>query len=141
VNQSGKLSDHETIAEKRWSLAAKANSRQFILGSSSTPADANMQTTALTKVTIIAEAVLRERLIQDVLDAGATGYTCSQVEGEGSRHIRSGDLPGENVRLETIVNDAVADRLLARLSSEYFPHFALIAYLSEVRVIRGEKYV
>lgn len=100
-----------------------------------------MQTITLTKVTIIAEAILRERLIEVVLDAGATGYTCSHAEGEGSRHIRSGDLPGENIRIETIVSEPVADRLLARLSTEYFPHFALIAYLSEVRVIRGEKYV
>lgn len=100
-----------------------------------------MQTTLLTKLTIIAEAVLRERLIEEVLNAGATGYTCSQVEGEGSRHIRSGDLPGENVRIETIVHEPVADQLLTRLASDYFPHFALIAYLSDVRVIRGGKYV
>lgn len=100
-----------------------------------------MQTTSLIKLTVIAEAVLRDRLIAEILSAGATGYTSSAAEGEGSRHLRSGDLPGDNVRIETIVNEQVADRLLAQLANQYFPHFALIAYTSEVRVIRGEKYV
>ncbi len=100
-----------------------------------------MQTTKLLKVTVIAEAVLRERLIAEILSAGATGYTSAAAEGEGSRHLRSGDLPGDNVRIETIVDESVADRLLTQLTNQYFPHFALIAYVTEVRVIRGEKYV
>lgn len=102
---------------------------------------ADMQTTKLLKVTVVAEAILRERLIAEIVSAGATGYTSSTAEGEGSRHLRSGDLPGDNVRIETIVNEQVADRLLTQLANQYFPHFALIAYVTEVRVIRGEKYV
>jgi hypothetical protein len=102
---------------------------------------AGMQTTKLLKVTVVAEAVLRERLIAEIMSAGATGYTSFPAEGEGSRHLRSGDLPGENVHIETIVNELAADRLLTQLANHYFPHFALIAYVTEVRVIRGEKYV
>ncbi len=100
-----------------------------------------MQTTPLLKVTVVAEAVLRERLIEEILSAGATGYTSSAAEGDGSRHLRSGDLPGDNVRLETIVNEQAADRLMTQLATQYFPHFAMIAYTTEVRVVRGEKYV
>ena len=38
-------------------------------------ADTVMRTTSLLKVTVIAEAVLRERLIEEIHSAGATGYT------------------------------------------------------------------
>ena len=100
-----------------------------------------MQTVKLPRLTIIAEAVLRERLVDELLAAGATGYTSWLVDGEGSRHLRSGDLPGENILIETIASPDVAEQILAKLSSEYFPHFALIAYVSDVWVVRGDKYV
>jgi len=36
---------------------------------------------------------------------------------------------------------ARGDRLLATLANDYFPKFAVIAYLSPVAVVRGEKYI
>jgi hypothetical protein len=52
-----------------------------------------------------------------------------------------GEILGSNIRLETIVSPEVADRLLKLISVEYFERYAVIAYLSTVSVIRGEKYV
>ena len=100
-----------------------------------------MQLLTLPLLTIIAESVLKDRLIDELTRAGAKGYTVSEAVGDGSRHIRSGDLPGDNVRIETITTTEVAERLLALLTNEYFPHFAIIAFVSEVRVVRGDKYV
>lgn len=100
-----------------------------------------MHTTNLPMVTIVAEALLQERLIEELKRAGATGHTLWPVQGEGSRHLRAGNLPGENIRIETIVSPAVADRLLEVMTQNYFPYFALIVYVSEVRVVRGEKYI
>lgn len=100
-----------------------------------------MELITLPLLTIVAEAVLRERLIEELHRAGAKGYTVTDVVGDGSRHIRSGDLPGENVRIETITTHEVADRLLDRLATVYFPHYAIIAFVSDVRVVRGAKYV
>jgi hypothetical protein len=102
---------------------------------------ATMHTTTLTLVTIVAENVLRDRLIQEVRSAGAKGHTIKDVDGEGSRHRRVGDVLGANIKLETIVSDAVAEKLLDRLAREYFPKFAVIAYTMPVQVVRGEKYV
>lgn len=100
-----------------------------------------MKTVPLCLLTVIAEAVLKERLIDDVRSAGAKGYTITNAEGEGVRQRRVSDILGANIRLETIVSEEVADRLLRLISTEYFDRYAVIAFLSTVNVIRGEKYV
>lgn len=100
-----------------------------------------MKTVPLCLLTVIAESVLKERLVHDLRSAGARGYTLTDAEGEGSRQRRVGEIFGANIRIETIVSPEVADRLLQLISTEYFERFAVIAYLSTVSVIRGEKYV
>ncbi|MFO0911393.1 MAG: hypothetical protein U0795_00425 [Pirellulales bacterium] len=100
-----------------------------------------MQLTTLVRLTIVTESVLRERLTREIMQSGATGYTVWPAEGEGSRHFRSGDSPGDNICLETIVSSDVAQRMLAHLAAEYFPHYAMIAYGTDVHVVRGDKYV
>jgi nitrogen regulatory protein P-II 2 len=100
-----------------------------------------MKTVPLCLLTVIAESVLKNRLIQDVREAGARGYTITDAEGEGTRQRRVGEILGDNIRLETIVSPEVAERLLNVISTEYFDRYAVIAYLSTVSVIRGEKYI
>ena len=77
-----------------------------------------MQTTTLPMLTIIAEEVLKERLIQDLKHAGVKGYTWTLVEGEGSRHMRAGEIPGQNIKLEVITTAEVTDRLLGGVDIE-----------------------
>lgn len=100
-----------------------------------------MKTVVLKRVTIIAEALLEERLVRDVKRLGARGYTVTEVRGEGSRGVRASEWEGHNVKLESIVSPDVADRVLEHLAATYFPHFAVIAYVEDVSVVRGEKYV
>jgi len=100
-----------------------------------------MNTTTLPLVTIVAESILHDRLIEELKKAGAKGYTACSAEGDGSRHLRSGELLGDNVRIEAIVSEAVAEKVLNVLARDYFPYFALIVYVSDVRVVRGDKYV
>ncbi|MCF7963227.1 MAG: hypothetical protein K9M08_21005 [Pirellula sp.] len=100
-----------------------------------------MKTVPLCLLTVIAESVLKERLVHDLRSVGARGYTLTDAEGEGSRQRRVGEILGANIRIESIVSPEVADRLLQLISNEYFDRFAVIAYLSTVSVIRGEKYV
>ncbi len=100
-----------------------------------------MKTVPLCMLTIIAESLLQERLVNEIRKAGARGYTITNAEGEGLRQRRVSEILGANIRIETIVSPEVADRRLEVISTEYFERFAVIAYLSTVSVIRGEKYV
>ena len=100
-----------------------------------------MELVPLKLVTIVAESLLEKRLVEEVKRLGAKGYTITPARGEGSRGIRGVDWEGQNIRLETIVSEEVALRILQRLQEEYFPHYAVIAYVENVWVVRGEKYV
>lgn len=99
-----------------------------------------MITVALKKVTIIAEAVLEPRLLQEIRALGATGYTLSPVRGEGSRGVRASDWEGDNVKVETLVDAGTADRILEHVAADYFEHYAVIAWVTDVQVVRGDKY-
>lgn len=99
-----------------------------------------MHTVTLKLLTIVAEAVLEDRLIRDLKRLGAKGYTLTEVRGEGSRGVRSSEWEGKNIRLESVVSPLVAERILSHLAEAYFPHYAVIAYLENVEVVRGEKY-
>jgi nitrogen regulatory protein P-II 2 len=98
-----------------------------------------MNTIPAYRITIISEALLEDRLIRDVKTCGAKGYTITQAHGEGTRGVRASQWEGG--KLETIVSETVADAILEMVASKYFQHFAVIAYLETVAVVRGEKYL
>lgn len=100
-----------------------------------------VRTVALKRVTIVGEAVLEKRLVALVREAGAKGFTRLACSGEGSRGVRASDWEGANVKLETLVSAEVANVILATLARDYFEHFAVVAYVDEVHVVRGDKYV
>jgi nitrogen regulatory protein PII len=100
-----------------------------------------MKTVRLRKVTIVAEALLEERLLRAIRERGARGFTLAEVRGEGSRGVRASDWEGKNVRIETLVPAEAADRILAHVAEAYFPHFAVVAWVEDVEVVRGDKYV
>jgi nitrogen regulatory protein PII len=100
-----------------------------------------MHTVTLKLVTIIAEPVLEERLTRALHALGARGWTITACRGEGSRGMRVGEVPGDGIRIESVVSAPVADRILELAAREYFPHYAVIAWLTDVHVVRGDKYV
>lgn len=99
-----------------------------------------MKTIIMKRVTIVAEALLADRLKEDVLELGASGYTCTEAEGKGSRGVRASEWEGKNIKLECVVQHDVAQRILEKLAKVYFEDFAVIAYCHDVEVVRGDKY-
>jgi nitrogen regulatory protein P-II 2 len=99
-----------------------------------------MNTTPLKMVVIVAEPVLEARLVAELKELGATGCTIIDGRGEGSRHGHATDLPGANIRIETIVRPDVADHIMEHVSRQYFTHWSFIAYVVDVGVARGTKY-
>jgi nitrogen regulatory protein PII len=100
-----------------------------------------MNTHPMKLVTIICEALAREPLKKLLAEAGAHGYTLFSVEGDGSQGRRTADIQEfSNIQVEVIVPPAVAEILLARLEKEFFAKFAMVAYETDIRVLRRSKF-
>ena len=95
----------------------------------------------LRKVTIIAERVLRDDLLDLLKRHGATGWTLTSVEGEGSRGIRASEWEGSSVQIDTLVSLEAADALMEEIGRQYFADWSVIVYAADVEVLRGEKYL
>lgn len=91
-------------------------------------------------VTIIALDTLEGRLIADLKACGIKGYTISEAEGEGiqSRHFT--DWEGRNMRIETLVPEHIADRIFTLLEAQYFDKYSIVAFVSDVKVLRKERF-
>ena len=100
-----------------------------------------MEMTRVKLVTIIAEAVLEDGLVREIRALGATGFTRSDVRGEGARGRRVGDVGGANVRLECLVSAETADRITESVAERYFENYAIVVFVEDVSVVRGDKYV
>ncbi len=99
-----------------------------------------MKTSEMKLVVIITEDELEPRLTKEIMALGARGYTVSRVQGEGWHGARKSEWEGENVRIETIVPETVANSILAHLAERYLPHFATVVYVQTVNILRVEKF-
>jgi nitrogen regulatory protein P-II 2 len=99
-----------------------------------------MHTHPLKLITIIAEPVLEARITAALLALGATGFTVVEGHGSGSRALHAAEIPGVNVRIESIVAATVAERIVEHIATKYFTDYSVIAYVSDVAVVRGAKY-
>lgn len=92
-------------------------------------------------VTVICEALAREPLKKLLTETGAHGYTLFAVEGDGSQGRRAADIQEfANIQVEVIVPPMVAEKMLTRLEKEFFPKFAMVAYETDIRVLRRNKF-
>lgn len=55
--------------------------------------------------------------------------------------MRSGEIPGQNIKIESVVSELGAARIVDHIAQEYFSNYAVIVYIGDVSVVRGEKYV
>ncbi len=100
-----------------------------------------MTTHPMKLVTIVCEAYAKEAVTRLLREVGAHGYTLFAVEGDGSRGKRPADIPEfANIQVEVIVQTEVAGKLLQKLGQDLFPRYGMIAFESEVRVLRPEKF-
>lgn len=91
-------------------------------------------------VTIICEPVLSSRIIKLSHELGATGFTMTEVKGEGNGDKSSGEIPDSKLKIEIVVAPDVAVHLMNSLSETYFENYSIITYLTEISVLRPEKF-
>lgn len=92
-------------------------------------------------ITIVCEAYALEPVKKLLREIGAHGWTHFTVEGAGDGGERAGEMKEfANVQIEVVLQPEAAQRLLARLAKEFFPCYGMVAFESDVRVLRSEKF-
>lgn len=92
-------------------------------------------------LTIITEAAVESRLTRELLTLGAHGYTIADARGTGDRGVRNaGWEASSNIRVEVVCDAATAERIADHLREHYYANFAMILYLSDVEVLRPQKF-
>lgn len=93
-------------------------------------------------VVIIAEEALEGPLEKDVMTLGAHGYTVSDVRGHGSHGDRQGIWDADrSIRMEILCDAATALAITSHVEEKYFRHYAMVAYVADVGVLRPQKFV
>lgn len=91
-------------------------------------------------VTIVSEAVIEARIIDAIKSLGVRGYTVSACRGDSIGHVRASEWAGDNIQIQTLVNAELSDKILAMLQRDFMNSFALVAFRTEVEVLRPEKF-
>jgi nitrogen regulatory protein P-II 2 len=92
------------------------------------------------KITIVAERVLHEQVVELLKRHKVSGWTAQNVTGEGSRGLRASEWEGSNVQIYTLVPEAVADAIMEDIAQHYFENWSVIVYSQDVEVLRPGKY-
>lgn len=95
----------------------------------------------LKKISIITDKALEEYLIGDIKKCGAKGYNREEITGEGIQKITMSDTQVKKIRIESIVSSSTAERIVDLLSDKYLNKYSVIFYLSDVCVLRGERFL
>lgn len=92
-------------------------------------------------LTLVCEATLEPLLIHDLPALGAHGYTITDARGRGDHGERDGAWPAAaNVRIEVICDEATARAIVAFVQQRYYANYGMVAWLSEVEVLRPAKF-
>jgi len=92
-------------------------------------------------LTVVTESALEARLVRDLERQGASGYTITNARGKGHRGVREAGWEVEsNIRIEVVCDEATARRIAAHLQQHYYDNYAMILLLSDVEVLRPQKF-
>lgn len=92
-------------------------------------------------LTITCEILAQENIIEILKKHKITGYTTYEVDGNGSRGLRGQGLKNEkNVKVEVIMREEKLQDVVEEISRTLFANFAIVLYVSDVGVLRPEKF-
>ena len=92
-------------------------------------------------LTITCEILAQENILEILKNHEITGYTKYEVDGNGSRGLRGQGLKNEkNIKIEIIVREEKLQDIVEEISRTLFANFAIVLYVSDVGVLRPEKF-
>jgi len=100
-----------------------------------------------TKLVIVTEHFLTERVCEIIESCNGKGYTLVPAGGKGLHHLHATSdkatvIEGfDNLKIEVVTHDrAVAESIAERLLSECFEEYPGVIYLEDVEVCRPERF-
>lgn len=98
------------------------------------------------KLVIITEKLLLNKIVKIINEAGATGYTVVAAGGQGSRNMRSSGQPNvgdiySNIKIEVLVaNRDVAVKISDEVAAQFFDDYSGIAYICNAEVLHAHTF-
>lgn len=94
-----------------------------------------------TLLVIAAEASLERSLVRDARRHGAKFWTIAEVHGAGQEGVRDGQWEADRtIEMRVVCSHEVAQTLARHVLEAYGPHYSVGLYLSEVSVLRPERF-
>ena len=92
-------------------------------------------------LTITCEILAQKNVIEILKNHEITGYTSYEVDGNGEKGLRGQGIQSEkNVKVEVIMREEKLSAVIEDISRTLFPNFTIILYVSDVGVVRTEKF-
>lgn len=96
---------------------------------------------SIRRVTVIADAVLENKLLESFTRLGAQGYTIVECRGKGHHAVIPDPYTGVAlIRIELLVQPKVADAIFDYLHLEVFENYACAACIETVDVAPGDRF-
>lgn len=98
------------------------------------------------KLVIVTEKVLHQKVAKIIDEAGATGYTVVAAGGKGSRGVRSSGQPTvgdafSNIKFEVLTpNRDMALKISDEVAVQFFDDYSGIAYLCDAEVLHAHTF-
>jgi nitrogen regulatory protein PII len=92
-------------------------------------------------LTITCEILAQKNVIDILHKHHISGYTFYEVSGNGSKGIRGQGFQSEkNIKIEVILQEEKLSDVLEEIARTLFSDYTIIAYVSDVCVVRIEKF-
>ena len=92
-------------------------------------------------LTITCEILAQQNVIDLLHKYSISGYTLYEVSGSGAKGIRGQGFQNEkNVKIEVILQEEKLSDILEEIARTLFSDYAIITYVSDIGVIRMEKF-
>ena len=92
-------------------------------------------------LTITCEILAQKNVIEILKNHEITGYTSYEVDGNGDKGLRGQGIQAEkNVKVEVIMREEKLSAVIEDISRTLFPDFTIILYVSDVGIVRTEKF-
>ncbi|MEL6928442.1 MAG: hypothetical protein AAFO95_07400 [Cyanobacteria bacterium J06600_6] len=98
------------------------------------------------KLVIVTEKLLLNKIAKIIDEVGATGYTVVDAGGKGSRNVRSSGQPTvsgtyANIKFEILTpNRDMAVKISDEVAEEFFDDYSGIAYVCEAEVLHAHSF-